>query len=1116
MSVRAQLLRPDDLLNLEIEGINLRLDNSDPAEPALVVDNDAQPAFLVVHFPPQTITEEAFYQDSTTNPPPDEATKPYNQKPPTANLSVPDGLARARIGGASRLVFRVPADKRIPYTIEGLLDWQSLELNVSALADIPETPTSQQVSSAPAIAQPGPLETALEIPYRLILSPAHGVAWNNALGLKTHAGRTELWHTRLALRDANGLPVPTSRLNPAALRAIWSPDYNPDQFEDGDPPALGAPDADWPGVLTAMTPRDRHEIVILTSAFRGFIIGYDEYPDINYGRFLPTPIHAEQLFLSPLGAWLKSRGNWRPPMHWRFRRVVGPDIHRYFDEIVGFLNQRSSSVTDIHEHINGVGTLNAATTPENATVRVTSDVAAAPTELTTAHATAHTASEAALMRGDLLDKIGAYDLSFLGEKGQSLNISEWVHVATQGRDHYVRIVYEGVVYPTRNRAALVKVTERKIAERKDGSPVAFLAQRMFIVIRQPEVDYEPHRTADARYRHHMPLRRIRLTKLITPDIDMPVKIAGDYTFEIKVNGKPFRFGAVGHDLDEKPIDFDNALIFIPLSDLNPAVIAKVRQHYLEWDQRPCPVPGQRMTFAERKNVSAGTTDSDNTTLTTRVLHFSTDDMVNPDGSSFFRPLLFKAEVKLPAVEQILGKDVSTQIAYESTYLEHGFNAANTTGLFAHIAKESATNVLSLDKVAAKFAADQAGGISTPDLSISGLTRELGPLAGDNLDKLRTNNFDPTEFFKDVKDSAKLFGTIKLGDLLLGGTMDVGAPKVQLSTSSDKKKLTAQLHWEPQVQEADAGIVVLKPGGNTHLTIDGKVERVIADASTPTSRFEGELTDFTIELLNVVVVVFESFRFVSQSGSKPDVKIALADEPLQFKGDLEFVNELKEFIPPDLFGDGASLDVNLSRVKAGFGIGLPPLAIGVFSLQGVTLNAFIELPFLNGQPLFDFAVSSREHPFCLIVAFLGGGGFFHLQVDTEGVRMLEAALEFGASASVNLGVASGGVHIMAGIYFSMGKKDGKDYAILAGYLRMGGELSVLGLISISLEFVLSFAYVDGKAAGQATLTVKVEVAFFSKSVEITVEKRFGGSGGDPRFFEVFETPKIWKEYASAFA
>ena len=36
--------------------------------------------------------------------------------------------------------------------------------------------------------------------------------------------------------------------------------------------------------------------------------------------------------------------------------------------------------------------------------------------------------------------------------------------------------------------------------------------------------------------------------------------------------------------------------------------------------------------------------------------------------------------------------------------------------------------------------------------------------------------------------------------------------------------------------------------------------------------------------------------------------------------------------------------------------------------------------------------------------------------------------------------------------------GKTKATLQGYLRMGGELSVLGIISISLEFVLSFTYI----------------------------------------------------------
>ena len=52
-----------------------------------------------------------------------------------------------------------------------------------------------------------------------------------------------------------------------------------------------------------------------------------------------------------------------------------------------------------------------------------------------------------------------------------------------------------------------------------------------------------------------------------------------------------------------------------------------------------------------------------------------------------------------------------------------------------------------------------------------------------------------------------------------------------------------------------------------------------------------------------------------------------------------------------------------------------------------------------------------------------------------------------------------------------------------------DVAELGLIKISLEFNLSFTY-DGakdKAYGRATLTVKVEIAFFSTSVEVTLER-----------------------------
>jgi hypothetical protein len=56
----------------------------------------------------------------------------------------------------------------------------------------------------------------------------------------------------------------------------------------------------------------------------------------------------------------------------------------------------------------------------------------------------------------------------------------------------------------------------------------------------------------------------------------------------------------------------------------------------------------------------------------------------------------------------------------------------------------------------------------------------------------------------------------------------------------------------------------------------------------------------------------------------------------------------------------------------------------------------------------------------------------------------------------------------------------------------------------------------KAKGTATLTVEVEVACFSKSVSLTVERAFGGQGGDPTFAEMMDTLQLWNEYAAAFA
>ena len=130
--------------------------------------------------------------------------------------------------------------------------------------------------------------------------------------------------------------------------------------------------------------------------------------------------------------------------------------------------------------------------------------------------------------------------------------------------------------------------------------------------------------------------------------------------------------------------------------------------------------------------------------------------------------------------------------------------------------------------------------------------------------------------------------------------------------------------------------------------------------------------------------------------------------------------------------------------------------------------------------------------------------------------MEAAIEFGGNISLNLGIASGGVYVMAGIYFGMTAQT----TTLTGYLRVGGYLSVLGLISISLEFYLAFTYRakgGGRSEvwGQASVSVSVKVVCFSVSVTLTVEKRFAGAGGDPTFEDTMDADD-WEAYALAFA
>ena len=317
----ASALRREDMLALRFEFFNLQLQGAN-----VVRQQANQPAYIVVQFvhgtdvAPQAIVEQAFLKadefqsDSELDP---------NDEPAPSEALAPPGSVGATLAGASRLAFRVPDDiDTIPFTLNDLLAWVNYEQSVASHAlprpriiVAPEIigilsgePTAgatfNQIIIDPGIIidllrlirEPSAVETAIEAPGELIVSPSRLAGWAHALQPVTHDSRTELWHTRLGVRGQ----IPGSpgmwQVNETAsffrtIRAVWTPGFQRDV----------APNPDVPGAFrTSLTPNDRWQLVRLTS-------------DSLIPGFTPAPIEVNRLMLTALGAWLDVSGAWSPP-----------------------------------------------------------------------------------------------------------------------------------------------------------------------------------------------------------------------------------------------------------------------------------------------------------------------------------------------------------------------------------------------------------------------------------------------------------------------------------------------------------------------------------------------------------------------------------------------------------------------------------------------------------------------------------------------------------------------------------------------------------------------------------------------------------------------------------
>ena len=178
-STRLHILRPDDLLVLTYEFFNFRLDG--PRLRRLNGDS----AYVAVILPPQHLFEQSF--------------------------DAPNALGEASeriLSGESRLVFDIPSDvEEIPYTTSSLL---------AILRNRP------RVSASASTAPPGDDESAIEAPFRVVLSPDDQASWAYDEHPQPSPDRALLWQLR---SKSDGTSIPLSVVWTPDLAAEFDPDF---------------------------------------------------------------------------------------------------------------------------------------------------------------------------------------------------------------------------------------------------------------------------------------------------------------------------------------------------------------------------------------------------------------------------------------------------------------------------------------------------------------------------------------------------------------------------------------------------------------------------------------------------------------------------------------------------------------------------------------------------------------------------------------------------------------------------------------------------------------------------------------------------------------------------
>lgn len=1007
------LVRGDDLVVLGIRLQGYRLESDEAGRPVAVATGAE--SRMIITFPPQHIGEEATPRGGL----------PLSLT--AVGMTVPMPVWSAMAAGPSRLAFRT---HKVVLTIEGVLKHLS-----GAFVE-------------PCSGEPGPDDTAIELPWRLQVSPAGVWCRHPVAPLRGDTGANALWRTRV-VDTGGGTQFPLR-----VLRAGLQDDFDP-------------------SIPMPLSGSDRRTIAA-------------------YG--LTRPATAQRLELSALGGSLSVHADWGG-LAWRHQAVLGRDMAV---EVV-----RQGRLLPFNHRAAVLSTTKRLLGPGDRVASLEKHV-----DLIVAEPLVWGPADPAQRRLFPFGEVELTQTVFADLRDPGLD-DEVVGGVGGGWREYPP--------PTLAQAELGAILDE--AESRAAQAERALEQAMI----SEGWDYmsgdEPFEQAVQQYTYLAEYDGYARAKDYLDDFrrlfaeaGRPVGVCFAPT---RLSGKLVQFpvrcqGSAGD------LQFTMPMVFVadltlpsppyspPFQSLTDPHVHKIATDlYREIGAGLVTLAGVPVNLIGSDDPEAGDVNEVHRLTITPAPH--------RDGDAL-RPELTGFQVALPALRTLLG-GTDPRLA-DLTFTQ----AYRDTGEAAKLVFETTAEKIRVDFT---DRADRAGGLVVPLMEADAISRTHGPVQAAGLRADAHGHLKAAELFE---DGASLLG-FSLPDLI----GNVRTPPAILATPGPNGTPDVTMRWPPEALTLRQFPPFFPhPGATLDLEVTSSHDRtetrctvrsfslVLPKGATPPPSPEEPDREWRDERLLQLDV--ESVVFRQHNGERPIVE--LNGLHAEFCGLLKLLKELQETV--DIGKTPPRLDVSERGVVAQYGLQIPEVKSGAFVLRNISFTTRVEIPF-DARPIsVGLSFASRQNPFALSVLMFGGGGYIELLIDRDGLERLEASLEFGALVEIDFYVARGEVHALGGIRFA---KELDGSVSLTGYIRIGGCVEVLELVSVSIELMVALTYDFDRTrmTGRATIVIEIDLTLYADTVEIDSGEweLIGGDAPEredtPAPAAADETgPPDWVQYRKAFA